>query len=268
MMSTNAKQKFTALSQILGWSIVPLIFIFVATAGLAWTPGDLKTFEKANQDYRQGRFQKALEGYQSLAQKFPADGGLFYNLGNTHYRLENLGEAILAYERAKWLEPRDVDTRYNLKYLLDSLEYRMEDKRNWSIQIGEKFLSYFSEKEIRCTALLIFFLLLSSWAVSLFFRGAPLWGWPRKLLLVLFFIFAALGGAKNIQSHFIRSAIVMLKEAPVRYGPSEGDQVAIRLREGLKVYVVERREDWSRVLLVNGESGWMDNRQIAEIRLK
>lgn len=253
---------------ILGFGALFLISLFAAgRIGLAWEAQDLKAFEKANQDYRQGRFPKALEGYQSLAQK-SSDPVLFYNLGNARFRLGNLGEAILAYERAKWLEPRDPDIRHNLRYLQDSLEYRIEDKRSGYVQAGEKFLSYFSEKEIGFAALFAFFLLMTGWAVSLFFRGAPPWGWPRKLLLALFLLFAALGAAKNIQNHFIRSAIVMVKEAPVRYGPSEGDQVAVRLREGLKVYVVDRRTDWSRVLLVNGESGWMDNQHIAEIRLK
>ena len=72
--------------------------------------------------------------------------------------------------------------------------------------------------------------------------------------------------AKQIDTSVMRDAIVMSKEAEVRYGPSENDQVAFRLGEGLKVYVVDHREDWSRVILVNGDGGWVQSNQIAEVR--
>jgi SH3-like domain-containing protein len=57
----------------------------------------------------------------------------------------------------------------------------------------------------------------------------------------------------------------MTKECEARYGPSAHDQVAFRMGEGIRVFLVDRREDWSRVLLTNGESGWVRNGDIEEI---
>jgi SH3-like domain-containing protein len=37
--------------------------------------------------------------------------------------------------------------------------------------------------------------------------------------------------------------------------------------EGIKVFVMDRREDWSRVLLTNGESGWVRDSDIAEVKV-
>ena len=84
--------------------------------------------------------------------------------------------------------------------------------------------------------------------------------------MTMVLIFLALMGAKNVQAHWLRGAIVTAKEGQVRYGPSESDQLAFRLGEGLKLYVMDRREEWSRVLLTNGESGWVRNDQIEEFQ--
>jgi len=51
----------------------------------------------------------------------------------------------------------------------------------------------------------------------------------------------------------------------VRYGPSSGDQVAFRVGEGIKAYVVDRSEGWSRIILVDGQGGWVRGNQIAEV---
>ena len=92
----------------------------------------------------------------------------------------------------------------------------------------------------------------------------PLGGVARYLgglLAVLCVLFVA----KHVETHIIRDAIVLAKEAEVHYGPSIHDQVAFRLGEGLKVYVLDSRKDWSRILLNNGESGWVKNKEIAEV---
>ena len=39
---------------------------------------------------------------------------LEYNLGNAHYKLDNVGEAILHYERAKMIDPLNDDLRANM----------------------------------------------------------------------------------------------------------------------------------------------------------
>ena len=84
------------------------------------------------------------------------------------------------------------------------------------------------------------------------------------MILTFVLVLAAGVGAKNVQAHWLRGAIVTAREAQVRYGPSESDQLAFRLGEGLKLYVMDHREEWSRVLLVNGESGWVRNDQIED----
>ena len=46
--------------------------------------GDLQT---ANQFYDQGKFSEAKQHYEQLAQTGESSANVFYNLGNTNYRL-------------------------------------------------------------------------------------------------------------------------------------------------------------------------------------
>ncbi len=233
----------------------------------AFEASDIRIFKKANEDYQEGRFQAAAETYEELAARYPNTAVFFYNLGNARFRLGASGASLLAYERALALSPRNGDIRRNLNYVRGLLEYKIEDKRNWYLKALEAVLKFFTFNEILFVSLLLFGLFLSGWLWALSSRrGAP-WGPTRKTLLILSLIFSALLSAKKMQMDVWRDAVVVAKQAEIRYGPSDTDQVAFRLGEGLKVYVVDRREDWSRALLWNGESGWVKNNQIAEVEL-
>ncbi len=251
---------------VIGYSLLAGL-LFLACPAWSWTSGEASKFQEAGKEYRAGHFDKAISLYQELLKEHPREAVFLYNLGNSYFRKGKLGEAILAYERARFYEPRDKDIEFNLNYTHGLLEYRVEDKRNWYIRAGEEVLKKFTEEEVDLLGLVSYFLFVSGWLFCLFFRQRMPWGWKRKTLLLISVVFLLLSIAKDVEVRVMRDAIVMTKEAEVRYGPSESDQIAFRVGEGIKVYVVDHREDWSRVILVNGEGGWMRNRYLAEVRV-
>jgi tetratricopeptide (TPR) repeat protein len=244
---------------------VLISFVIATSSVFALTPAEQESFKKANQFYREGKFRDAAAAYRELASKYPSTAVFQYNLGNSYYRSGNLGPAILAYERAKRLAPRDEDVRYNLSYVKSSLEYKIEDKRNSLLPLMEGLLGFFKDREAALLGLVFYFLLAAGLVFSLFTGRGMIWGAGRQFLFVMISIALLLWGAKMIQRHFFPDAVVMQKEAPVRYGPSENDKTVLQLGEGLKVYVLDRRDDWSRIFVVNGESGWIKNAHIAEV---
>ncbi len=71
-------------------------------------------FDRTNALFEAGDFASAAAAYEKiLAEKGPR-ASVYYNLGNSHLRMGDYGPAILAYERAKLLTPRDPDLRANL----------------------------------------------------------------------------------------------------------------------------------------------------------
>ena len=72
------------------------------------------SYRSADALYQDGQYQQAVEKYEQIASSIQ-NGAVYYNLGNAYFRLGNRGKAILNYERAKRLMPRDKDTNFNLK---------------------------------------------------------------------------------------------------------------------------------------------------------
>lgn len=71
-------------------------------------------FDEGNSAFKAGDFVKAADRYEKMISQGETSFSLFYNLGNSQFRLGENGRAILSYERAKLLSPRDPDLRANL----------------------------------------------------------------------------------------------------------------------------------------------------------
>lgn len=226
-----------------------------------------KIFQEANTSYRTGDYAKAAEFYESLIAQEPRVAVFYYDLANAYVRLGKPSRAILNYEKALRLDPRNGDIRENLRYTFKLLEYRVEDTRNWYLKATEAVLKYATEREIYAVVLAVLFIFLAGGIIYFLNGRGVFWNpWQRFVFTVLLLsVLVAFG--KQLQSNVIRDAIVMQKECEARYGPSEHDQVAFRMGEGIKVFVMDRREDWSRVLLTNGDSGWVKDSDIAEVKV-
>lgn len=236
-------------------------FAVLTPAGLS-ADGGSALFEKANALYQEGKFKEASAAYRELAEKNPGESAYFYNLGNSSFRAGETGQAILAYERAVKRDPRNPDIRANLAHVRGGLEYRIEDKRNWYIRAAEEWLGYFRDEEVFFLAMLVYLLFLLTGFYCLTFRRGMPWGWWRKTLTLVFAGTLVLSGLKHYDSAIMKDAIITAREAEVRYGPSVSDQIAFRLGEGLKAYVVDARRGWSRIVLVNNEGGWIKDSDV------
>ena len=70
--------------------------------------------DQANQQFKAGDFAGAAAAYEKILTTEGPSAAVFYNLGNSHQQLKQYGPAILAYERARLLTPRDPDLLANL----------------------------------------------------------------------------------------------------------------------------------------------------------
>ena len=71
-------------------------------------------FERANEQFKAGDFAGAAASYEKILAAEGPRAAVFYNLGNSYQQLKRYGPAILAYERARLLTPRDPDLLANL----------------------------------------------------------------------------------------------------------------------------------------------------------
>ena len=76
--------------------------------------------------YNNAEYAKALEYYQRILDSGKHSAELYFNMGNAHYKLENVAESIYFYEKALLLSPGDAEIKNNLGYAqnmrLDAIE--------------------------------------------------------------------------------------------------------------------------------------------------
>lgn len=89
--------------------LLGLLCLFLGTTAVF--AGD---FDQANEQFKAGDFARAAASYEKILAAEGPRAAVFYNLGNSYQQLKRYGPAILAYERARLLTPRDPDLLANL----------------------------------------------------------------------------------------------------------------------------------------------------------
>ena len=88
-----------------------LVFFFNFLIVLGQDQG--ATFENANSAYNAGQFEKAVMLYKEILESGQHSAEIYYNLANSYYRLNQVGESIFYFEKAKQLKPLDEDININ-----------------------------------------------------------------------------------------------------------------------------------------------------------
>ena len=73
-------------------------------------------WQRANTAYNSGDYAQAETCYTRILEQGLYSASLYYNLANAHFKQNELGKALLYYNRALRLRPNDEDIRHNLEY--------------------------------------------------------------------------------------------------------------------------------------------------------
>ena len=85
------------------------------------------TFNQADALYRQGKYQEAIDKYESITDP-KLEAKKLHNIGNSYAQLKKLDEAIASYEKSLKIE-EDKDTRFNLELLKKKKEEQKKKKK-------------------------------------------------------------------------------------------------------------------------------------------
>ena len=222
-------------------------------------------YRSADALYQNGQYQQAAEKYELIASSIQ-DGAVYYNLGNTYFRLGNRGKAILNYERAKRLMPRDKDTNFNLKVArvqnVDSFDL-VESLPGFSLLYGA-----FHPNEIVWAGLIPYWIAAASLIAIQFTQNRFFQRLLRSVVLIggVTWLFSLLVLGLKIREINLPYAIVVANEVMVRSEPDLGSEtIALPLHEGIKVQLQEERNDWVKIYLPDENSGWLTAGAIEKI---
>ncbi|NIM19234.1 MAG: tetratricopeptide repeat protein [Candidatus Latescibacteria bacterium] len=239
-------------------------------------------FEKGNELYGNGDYEGAMEVFQSLIDRGVEDKDLYYNLGNAYYKNGEMGRAVLNYERALRLSPRDRDTRENLalveSLLRDRQFIRAENSLKraivWlhrNLSTGETAVLVSACYALFCLLAVIWIFRKSDFVVSLYRRFSILspgrfFGLSREqdLLLaavIVFGLFIGFGAStyQKVSAERRRDrAVVVDPEISVFSGPTRESTLQFKIHEGTRTIVRMQREGWVQIDLPGDLSGWVE----------
>ncbi|HIO59251.1 MAG TPA: hypothetical protein EYN28_03675 [Flavobacteriales bacterium] len=218
------------------------------------------TFHLANDAYAEGDYEKAEELYSEISEEHKCFE-LEYNLGNVHYKLNHIGEAILHYERAQLMKPLDADLRANL--LLAELRAidRIEplpgvgvDKLVNVMVAGNMYGVWYVLSLIVWTVAFVLIAIRLRWADSVltpFTKGGAV---VSLFLAVIFLLFLY---STHLRVSNSSCSIILDSRVEVRSMPGELGMSLFQLHEGTKACVLSVENEWTEILLVNGNVGWL-----------
>ena len=75
-----------------------------------------RIFQQANDAYNKGLYDEAITLYNQIILDGQHDSSIYFNLGNSHYKLNNVAESIFYFEKAKIFSSKDQDIEINLAF--------------------------------------------------------------------------------------------------------------------------------------------------------
>ncbi|TPN84058.1 tetratricopeptide repeat protein [Aquimarina algicola] len=245
---------------------IVLVFVFLATL---FCFSQDEAFQRGNALYNQEKYQEAIDSYMSILDQGKESVSLYYNLGNAHYKLNNVGPSIFYFEKALELKPNDEDVKNNLgfaqKATIDAID---EIPEGFVSRIMNNFTNMFSFDRwawISVLCVLLFVVLFITY-YSAQASSKKRFFFVISMVLLLFGLFSILFAFK--QYNFVvnnQYAIVFAKETEIKSAPNLRSEEVFMLHEGTKVKVTETVNDWKKIKLADGKIGWIPASDIKEL---
>lgn len=246
---------------IIGFKIVKLIAVFLFAYSNMYGQTNNELFDQANELYRNEKYSDAIELFEKIESTGLVSSELYYNLGNSYYKLNKVAPSIYNLEKALLLNPQNNDAANNLVFAnrmkIDAIEALPKTFfQNLEISIIQKFsFDQWAYLAIAFSMLMCFFFLFY------YFSYIP----SRKrvyflvsilgfILFVVSFLFTMKQYNTSISTI---EGIVFNEKVSVKNAPLSSGQEVFEIHEGLKVFVLDEVDIWKKIKLSDGKVGWV-----------
>ncbi|MGC9471494.1 MAG: tetratricopeptide repeat protein [Bacteroidales bacterium] len=225
--------------------------------------------EEANRTYSEGDYATAIEKYKQIIDSGYVAAGVYYNLGNAYFRNHRLADAILYYERAKLLRPRDRDILFNLEladsYVKDNIE-----------ELPRPFFSRWYFAVVRALPPAVWgWISLGTFALAFLFfylyltlhrPGTRRWNLRIAVVMLLFSIFSLVFAREHFGLMYVKQrAVIYQPSVTVKSTPDESGTDLFVLHEGTRVTLEDEMGEWHEIRISDGNKGWVPGEAIRVI---
>jgi tetratricopeptide (TPR) repeat protein len=246
-----------------------LLIFFLLSAGILFASIEDENISKGNRFYQSGDFLKASGEYQKVVDNGYEGPSLYYNLGNSYYRLGKTGLAILYYEKAAKLAPGDEDIAHNLAIANGKIVDKLDILSPFFIFTWwENLLAFFTISGWTYLAYSFYILVLLSIGLYFFGKSQPIQKYSLYSaagFMVLLIITSILLSVRMNRELNMKNGVVIEQAVNVKQSPDEKSSDAFVIHEGIKVRLEDKVNDWVRIKLRDGKVGWLQEKDIRSI---
>jgi len=239
------------------------LVLLLMVAATAPATQNARTFMNGTEAYRNGDWPAAIAAFENLVAKGVNNGNLFYNLGNAHLKNEDLGHALLWYERALKRTPDDPDLRFNYEYALTLTKDERGQQESPLLRILFFWKYQLSHSSVRWMAILFNAALWIALSV-LIIRKKRLLRPSVILIAAATLIFSATAIYNDVETFQAKYAVILPEQVAVRSGFSDTDTQLFVLHAGTKVRVTRQTDTHILIRYTEDKIGWV-KRSEAEI---
>lgn len=223
----------------------------------------------ANDAYRAADYHKAVDLYEQ-ALKHGASAEVYYNLGNSYYRIDNIPKALLCYEKANKIRPLDSDILHNIEIARGKTIDKMpQESEVFFIGWYHWLQSRMTVDGWAYTALASFIVALLSFLAYLFLENITMrrFSFCLSVLLLLSCVISNVFAWQRIRILSTNdTAIVMNAVVPVKVSPTLKATDTCIIHEGTKVRIIDKdMENWYGIKLSDGREGWIMRKDVEGI---
>jgi hypothetical protein len=216
-------------------------------------------------------YRRALDRFLSVSEQGQVQNArLYYNMGNTYYRLGDIGRAVLYYRRAELMNPADRNLRHNLEFVRSQREDGMPVGQLsrlarvlffWHYLLSPSLRLYLFAAAFACTCTAAAFAVLRAGGLlparrkSRRGRPGPALGAVGAVTLLL--LASLIAGEVRLRT--LRDGVIVAGEVVIRKGDGNAYEPTFvdPLHQGTEFVLLEDRSGWYRARFTDGRSGWL-----------
>ncbi len=241
------------------------LWVCFTTLGIAQPEID---FDKANQEYRNENYENAAKLYESVLDQGKHSVDLYFNLGNTYYKLNQLAPSIYYYEKGLQLDPKNKDILNNIQYAQQATVDAIKIKKTSKIKaLSKNFLQILSFNTWAVLAIICSIIAAAMFLIYYFTKKPILkriW-FIGSLFFIVSMLFTLLLSYNSFKLSDTNYAIVWDNEVEVRDAPTSSSTRLYYLHEGTKVSITYEEDNWARIMLTDGNEGWIQKQQLKKL---
>jgi len=249
--------------------IYTILIIFLFSTGASSQQATADKFKQGVTNFTGGNYKEALQVWIDIYNTGYRSANLDYNIGNAYFKLNDIPDAILFYERAYLLNPTDENINYNLQIARTLIVDRFQEIPELFFVRSYNFISLClstnSWSRISIFTFILFLLLLSLYIYSSRYRQKVIGFWFAVFFFILSVGSFAFAGRNKELVYDSHKAIVITPQVSGKSSPDNSGTDLFVLHEGTKVSIEDEVGEWLEIRLSDGNKGWIPLNSLSKI---